>query len=103
MVAVALVHSTALITERLPEKPPAWLTRGERTMHRMKGLEFRCVAVAGVMDGTVPMKSAVTPVDVDAQQHQEDLDSELSVGCSWRARGRVRHCVCPCTGRRARS
>ncbi|MGY3204661.1 UvrD-helicase domain-containing protein [Streptomyces sp. TE5632] len=49
------------------------------TMHRMKGLEFRCVAVAGVMDGTVPMKFAVTPVDVDAQQHQEDVNSELSV------------------------
>ena len=31
MVAVALVHSTALMTARLPEKPPAWLTRGERT------------------------------------------------------------------------
>ncbi len=31
MVAVALVHSTALMMERLPEKPPAWLTRGERT------------------------------------------------------------------------
>ncbi|WP_416970575.1 hypothetical protein [Streptomyces sp. 4F14] len=31
MVAIALVHSTALMTERLPEKPPAWLTRGERT------------------------------------------------------------------------
>ncbi|MEC3994889.1 hypothetical protein VSR01_15670 [Actinacidiphila sp. DG2A-62] len=31
MVAVALVHSTALMMERLPERPPAWLTRGERT------------------------------------------------------------------------
>lgn len=31
MVAVALVHSTALMMKRLPEKPPAWLTRGERT------------------------------------------------------------------------
>lgn len=31
MIAVALVHSTALMMERLPEKPPAWLTRGERT------------------------------------------------------------------------
>ncbi|WP_432198788.1 UvrD-helicase domain-containing protein [Streptomyces sp. bgisy027] len=49
------------------------------TMHRMKGLEFRCVAVAGVNDGTVPMKSAVTAVEVDAQQHQEDLNSELSL------------------------
>lgn len=27
----ALVHSTALMRERLPEKPPAWLLRGERT------------------------------------------------------------------------
>ncbi|WP_335983896.1 hypothetical protein [Streptomyces sp. CA2R106] len=31
MVAVALVHSTAVMMQRLPEKPPAWLTRGERT------------------------------------------------------------------------
>ena len=62
------------------------------TMHRMKGLEFRCVAVAGVMDGTVPMKSAVTPVDVDAQQHQEDVNTELSllfVACT-RAREALR-------------
>ncbi|MGW2707519.1 3'-5' exonuclease [Streptomyces sp. NPDC001356] len=42
------------------------------TMHRMKGLEFRCVAVAGVNDGTVPMKSTVTAVDVDTQQHQDE-------------------------------
>jgi superfamily I DNA/RNA helicase len=62
------------------------------TMHRMKGLEFRCVAVAGVADGTVPMKSAVTPARVDAQQHQEDIDSELSllfVACT-RAREALR-------------
>jgi superfamily I DNA/RNA helicase len=62
------------------------------TMHRMKGLEFRCVAVAGVTDGTVPMKSAVTPADVDAQQHQEDVNSELSllfVACT-RAREALR-------------
>ncbi|MFF0504284.1 3'-5' exonuclease [Streptomyces fimicarius] len=49
------------------------------TMHRMKGLEFRCVAVAGVNDGTVPTKAAVTPVDVHVQQHQEDVNSELSL------------------------
>ncbi|MCG3039786.1 UvrD-helicase domain-containing protein [Streptomyces sp. S1A] len=62
------------------------------TMHRMKGLEFRCVAVAGVNDGTVPMKSAVTPAEVDAQQHQEDMNSELSllfVACT-RAREALR-------------
>lgn len=62
------------------------------TMHRMKGLEFRCVAVVGVNDGTVPMRSAVTPVAVDAQRHQEDLAGELSllfVACT-RAREALR-------------
>lgn len=62
------------------------------TMHRMKGLEFRCVAVAGVNEGTVPMKSAVTAVEVDAQQHQEDLNGELNllfVACT-RAREALR-------------
>ncbi|MFD7578571.1 UvrD-helicase domain-containing protein [Kitasatospora sp. NPDC059817] len=49
------------------------------TMHRMKGLEFRCVAVAGVNDGVVPMRSAITPRDTDPQQHQEDLNGELSL------------------------
>ncbi|MFI5647241.1 UvrD-helicase domain-containing protein [Kitasatospora sp. NPDC051705] len=65
---------------------PAWLlgnapAPGVRvgTMHRMKGLEFRYVAVAGVSDGLVPMRSAITPVDTDPQQHQEDLNGELSL------------------------
>ncbi|MFB6822269.1 UvrD-helicase domain-containing protein [Streptomyces virginiae] len=62
------------------------------TMHRMKGLEFRCVAVAGVSDGVVPLTSALTPVEVDAQQHQEDRLAELSllfVACT-RARETLR-------------
>ncbi|MEV1087264.1 3'-5' exonuclease [Streptomyces microflavus] len=49
------------------------------TRHRMKGLKFRCVAVAGVNDGTVRIKAAVTPVEVDAQRRQEDVNSELSL------------------------
>jgi superfamily I DNA/RNA helicase len=62
------------------------------TMHRMKGLEFRCMAVAGVNDGIVPMRSAVTSKEVDPQQHREDLLSELSllfVACT-RAREALR-------------
>ncbi|MFF3497295.1 UvrD-helicase domain-containing protein [Streptomyces sp. NPDC002795] len=62
------------------------------TMHRMKGLEFRCMAVAGVSDGVVPMRSAVTAKEVDLQQHGEDLLSELSllfVACT-RAREALR-------------
>ncbi|MEU9802635.1 UvrD-helicase domain-containing protein [Streptomyces sp. NPDC051000] len=49
------------------------------TMHRMKGLEFRFVAVAGVSDSVVPLTSALTPAKVDAQQHQEDMLGELSL------------------------
>ncbi|MFB6511681.1 3'-5' exonuclease [Streptomyces virginiae] len=49
------------------------------TMHRMKGLEFRLVAVAGVTDSIVPLASALTPAAVDAQQHREDLLGELSL------------------------
>ncbi|MET9693013.1 UvrD-helicase domain-containing protein [Streptomyces sp. NPDC006514] len=62
------------------------------TMHRMKGLEFRCVAVAGVSESVVPLVSALTPVEVDAQQHREDRLSELSllfVACT-RAREALR-------------
>ncbi|KUL47644.1 hypothetical protein ADL28_32075 [Streptomyces violaceusniger] len=62
------------------------------TMHRMKGLEFRCMAIAGVNDGVVPLRSAVTAEEVDAQQHKEDLLSELSllfVACT-RAREALR-------------
>jgi superfamily I DNA/RNA helicase len=62
------------------------------TMHRMKGLEFRCMAVAGVGDSLVPLRSAVTAEVVDAQQHREDLLGELSllfVACT-RAREALR-------------
>ncbi|MET8540337.1 DEAD/DEAH box helicase [Kitasatospora sp. NPDC004799] len=49
------------------------------TMHRMKGLEFRCVAVAGVSDGLLPLPGAITPEETDPLQHREDLSSELSL------------------------
>ncbi|MFD0375588.1 UvrD-helicase domain-containing protein [Streptomyces sp. NPDC127112] len=62
------------------------------TMHRMKGLEFRCMAIADVSEGTVPMPAALTAPEVDRQQHQEDLLGELSllfVACT-RAREKLR-------------
>ncbi|GAA2665224.1 ATP-dependent helicase [Streptomyces aculeolatus] len=49
------------------------------TMHRMKGLEFRCMAVAGANEGVLPMRSALAPADIDPQQHKEDVLSELSL------------------------
>ncbi|MFD4254517.1 UvrD-helicase domain-containing protein [Amycolatopsis thermoflava] len=72
---------------------PAAGTEGVRlaTMHAMKGLEFRCVAVVGVTARAVPFAKEVTPVEVDPQQHASDLLKErclLFVACT-RARERL--------------
>jgi superfamily I DNA/RNA helicase len=55
------------------------------TMHAMKGLEFRCVAVLGVNAGAVPFGREVTPASVDSLQHESDLLRErclLFVACT---------------------
>ncbi len=55
------------------------------TMHKMKGLEFRCVAVIGVDDGIVPARAAVTPYEEDPKAHAQDLQRErclLFVACT---------------------
>jgi hypothetical protein len=55
------------------------------TMHRMKGLEFRCMAVVGVTANQVPPASAITPVVEDRATHLQDLQRErclLFVACT---------------------
>lgn len=55
------------------------------TMHRMKGLEFRCVAVVGVGQQQVPAPSAVTPATDDQRSHDLDIQRErclLFVACT---------------------
>jgi superfamily I DNA/RNA helicase len=55
------------------------------TMHAMKGLEFRCVAVLGATASAVPFAREVTPASVDALQHESDLLRErclLFVACT---------------------
>ena len=55
------------------------------TMHRMKGLEFRCVALVGVAAGQVPMPAAVTPAEEDQATHDSDIHRErclLFVACT---------------------
>lgn len=55
------------------------------TMHGMKGLEFRCVAVVGVTSSVLPFAPQVTPADEDAVQHRADLLAEhclLFVACT---------------------
>ncbi|MEU1729246.1 UvrD-helicase domain-containing protein [Nonomuraea sp. NPDC005692] len=61
------------------------------TMHRMKGLEFRCVAVIGVSANQLPAANAVTPPEEDATTHWNDLQRErcLLFVASTRARERL--------------
>lgn len=62
------------------------------TMHAMKGLEFRAVAVLGVSAGVVPFDREITPAEVDPLQHEGDMLRErclLFVACT-RAREALR-------------
>ncbi|MEV0592993.1 UvrD-helicase domain-containing protein [Nonomuraea cavernae] len=55
------------------------------TMHAMKGLEFRCVAVVGVTASAVPFAKEITPAEVDRLQHESDILRErcvLFVACT---------------------
>ncbi|WP_158884562.1 UvrD-helicase domain-containing protein [Amycolatopsis anabasis] len=55
------------------------------TMHRMKGLEFRCLAVIGVSEHQVPPSSAITPLNEDEATHHQDMRRErclLFVACT---------------------
>jgi len=55
------------------------------SLHGMKGLEFRRVAVIGVSDGIVPDPDALTPVDEDPAARAHDLQRErglLYVACT---------------------
>ena len=46
------------------------------TMHRMKGLEFQCLAVVGLDATVLPAPAALTPAAEDPHAHQEDLQRE---------------------------
>jgi superfamily I DNA/RNA helicase len=49
------------------------------TMHRMKGLEFRCLAVVGAGGGQLPAPRSVTPEAEDPGAHARDLLRERSL------------------------
>jgi superfamily I DNA/RNA helicase len=46
------------------------------TMHRMKGLEFQCLAVVGLDAGVLPPPNAVTSAAEDPHGHRQDLQRE---------------------------
>ncbi|RSN31734.1 DNA helicase UvrD [Amycolatopsis sp. WAC 01416] len=55
------------------------------SMHAMKGLEFRCVAVVGVTEKAMPFAKEITPAEVDRRQHESDTLKErclLFVACT---------------------
>ncbi|KPC60653.1 DEAD/DEAH box helicase [Streptomyces chattanoogensis] len=71
---------------RVKDNPDAG-TKGVRlaTMHAMKGLEFRCVAVLGATASAVPFGREITPPEVDRLQHDADMLRErcvLFVACT---------------------
>ncbi|ADH68146.1 UvrD-helicase domain-containing protein [Nocardiopsis dassonvillei] len=49
------------------------------TMHRMKGLEFRCLAVVGAGSSQLPAPRSVTPEEEDPGAHVRDLLRERSL------------------------
>jgi superfamily I DNA/RNA helicase len=80
------LKAEGIISVRVKDQPGADV-EGVRlaTMHSMKGLEFRCVAVIGVTAKAVPFAKEITPVDVDRQQHESDMLKErclLFVACT---------------------
>ncbi|CAM3795437.1 ATP-dependent helicase [Nocardiopsis rhodophaea] len=49
------------------------------TMHGVKGLEFRAIAVTGVTADALPQMDHVTSADLDEHQHLADLDAQRSL------------------------
>jgi superfamily I DNA/RNA helicase len=62
------------------------------TMHGMKGLEYRCLAVVGMTEANMPHKSALTDESEDPLQHAYDVARERSLlfVASTRARDELR-------------
>lgn len=73
----------ALLDAGIPSTGPAGVR--VNTMHKMKGMEYRCVLVAGVDAATIPAGGALTPRDEDPIAHDHDLHRErclLFVACT---------------------
>ena len=83
--AAAALTSAGIAAISLAKRPARDGEVSVATMHRMKGLEFRCVAVIDVGEHSVPPSSAVTPAAEDQVSHDLDLQRErclLFVACT---------------------
>jgi hypothetical protein len=73
----------ALHEAGIPNKAPTGVRVS--TMHKMKGMEYRCVLVAGIDATSVPAGGALAPRDEDPIAHDHDLHRErclLFVACT---------------------
>ncbi|MGH4018733.1 MAG: UvrD-helicase domain-containing protein [Pseudonocardiaceae bacterium] len=83
--AGSALSSTGIKAVSLANRPARDGEVSVATMHRMKGLEFRCVAVIGVGEHHVPPSAAVTPAAEDQVTHDLDVQRErclLFVACT---------------------
>jgi len=67
------------------------------TMHRIKGLEFRCVFMAGVNDGVVPLARAGQSSDDPVEQRLLDLNERALFHVA--ATRAVKHLLISCSGK----
>lgn len=88
--AVAGVPSTVLGTPADPGQDSPGIALS--TMHRMKGLEYRCVAVIDAGDGRVPLKWTLTPAGLDDVERRREIQRErcLAYVACTRARDTLR-------------
>jgi hypothetical protein len=83
--AVTALHSKSIAAETLSGGRASEEAVTVGTMHRMKGLEFRCLAVIGLAQAIMPPASVITPADQDDAAHRQDLQRErclLFVACT---------------------
>jgi superfamily I DNA/RNA helicase len=72
--ALAVLTAAGLPATALAQTDPPDGTLAVGTMHRMKGLEFRCMAVVCLNDHLVP--ASVTPEADDPITHAQDVQRE---------------------------
>jgi superfamily I DNA/RNA helicase len=74
-VQIALVQAGFAARRLVPDGDDAPGVR-VGTMHAMKGLEFRCVALASVNADEIPAAWAITPLHKDPAAHDNDMHAE---------------------------
>lgn len=80
--AVERLRGAGVKAYHVPSKTPGVQVG---SMHKMKGLEFRCIAVIGADEKSLPSSTALTPEEEDPKAHAQDVQKErclLFVACT---------------------